>query len=180
MKLAALALFLLNVAPAQTPDLDAAALLDRLVGSWTMTGMLGGKEATHDIDSRWVLNREYVEFHELSREHRPDGSPAYEAMLLFAWYAKTSEFMCLFLDNTVGGGLSPEGLARGTRSGDSIAVVFACRSGECPPGVSEHESLHLTFDYTRSTDTWRMTIDDVADGKTSRFADMKLTRTPRR
>jgi hypothetical protein len=144
-----------------------------------MTGMLGGREVTHDIDARWILNREYVEFHERSRERRPDGTPAYEATLLFAWYAKTSEFMCLFLDNTVGGGLSPEGLARGKRSGNSIPVVFACRFGECPPGVSRDESLHLTFDYDRSTDQWRMTIDDVTDDKTSRFADMKLTRAPR-
>ena len=179
MNLVALVLLLLNVAPAQASDVDPATLLDRLTGTWTMTGKLGGREATHDIDARWILNREYVEFHERSRERRPDGTPAYEATLLFAWHAKTSEFMCLFLDNTVGGGLSPEGIARGKPSGNSIPVVFACHFGACPPGISEHESLHLTFDYDRSADQWRMTIDDVTDGKTSRFADMKLTRTPR-
>ena len=178
MKIAALVLSLLSVMPVQIADLDAPALLGRLVGSWTMTGVLGGKQTTHDIEARWVLNKEYVEVHEVSRERRSDGTPEYEAMLILAWRAKTSEFMCLFLDNTVGG-LSPEGIARGKRSGNSIPVVFACRSGECPPGLSEHESLQTTFDYDRSTDTWRLTIDDVAVGKTSRFADARLTRAAR-
>ncbi len=167
---------LLVAAPTQAPDLDATALLDRLVGTWTMTGTLGGKPATHDVEAHWILNREYVEFHERSRDQRGDGTPSYEAMLLFSWASTTNEFMCLFLDNMAGGGLSPGGVARGKRSGNAIPVVFACRNGECPPGLSEHESMHTTFDYERSTDTWRLTIDDVVDGKTTRFADMALTR----
>jgi hypothetical protein len=179
MTIAILVLSLLGVAPVQTADIDPAALLDHLVGTWTMTGTLGGRQATHDIEAHWILNKEYVELHEVSRDRRPDGAPAYEAMLTFAWAAKTNEFMCLFLDNTAGGGLSPEGIGRGKRSGNAIPVVFACRDGECPPGLSEHESIHTTFDYDRSTDTWRLTIDDVADGKTTRFADMKLTRPVR-
>lgn len=177
MKTAVLVLSLFQVAALQQSDGDVAtALMDHLVGRWTMTGTLGGKRTTHDADARWVLNREYVEFHEVSREHRADGTPAYEAILILGWHAKTSEFMCLFLDNTVGGGLSPEGIARGKRSGNAISVVFACRSGECPPGLSEHESLHTTFDYQLSNDTWRLTIDDIKDGKTDRFGDMTLAR----
>jgi len=176
MNIAAFLLAWLSVAPVQSSDLDPSALLDRLVGTWTMTGILGGKQTTHDVDARWILNKEYVEFHETSRERRPDGTPAYEARLTFAWVSRTSEFMCLFLDNTAGGGLSPEGIARGKRSGSAIPVVFACRNGECPPGMSEHESMHTTFNYDRSTDTWRLTIDDIADGKTTRFADMELRR----
>ena len=168
--------FLLIAPPAQAPDLDATALLDRLVGTWTMTGTLGGKPATHDIEAHWILNKEYVEFHEVSRDRRQDGTPSYEAMLLLSWASKTHEFMCLFLDNTAGGGLSPEGIGRGRRSGNAIPVVFECRNGECPPGMSEHESMHTTFDYEGSTDTWRLTIDDIVDGQTKRFADMTLAR----
>lgn len=180
MRLAALLLSLLHVAVFQQSDTDGAnALLDHLAGRWTMTGTLGGKQTTHDADARWVLNREYIEFHEVSRERRADGTPSYEAVVFFGWHPKTSEFMCLFLDNTIGGGLSPEGIARGKRSGNAISVVFACRSGECPPGLSEQESLHTTFDYQPSTDTWRLTIDDVKDGKTDRFGDMALTRNRR-
>ena len=181
MNIAALFLALAHLAPMQPSDADAAAaLLNHLVGAWTMTGTLGGKQTTHDVDARWVLNREYVEFHEVSRERRADNGPAYEAIVFLAWSTKTSEFMCMFLDNTIGGGLSPEGIARGRRSGNSIPVVFACHAGECPPGLSENESLQTTFDYDSSTDTWRLTIDDVLDGKRTRFADMTLARTVRR
>lgn len=180
MKIIALWLSLSSIASIQQSDADAAtALMNHLVGRWTMTGTLGGKQTAHDADARWVLNREYVEFHEVSPERRADGTPAYEAILFLGWHAKTNEFMCLFLDNTMGGGLSPEGIARGKRSGNAIPVVFACRSGECPPGLSEHESLHTTFDYQPSTDTWRLTIDDVNGGNTDRFADMTLTRSRR-
>ncbi len=180
MQIAALFLSLLNVAWVQPSDADtAAALLDHLVGTWAMAGTLGGKQTTHDVTARWVLNKEYVEFHEVSRDRRPDGAPAFEAIVFLAWHARTSEFMCLFLDNTVGGGLSPEGIARGRRSGNAIPVVFACRSGECPPGLSERESIQTKFDYDPSTDTWRLTIDNVSDGKASRFGDMKLTRSAR-
>ena len=181
MKMAVLVLSVLSLASIQQSDADAAdALLDHLAGRWAMTGTLGGKQAAHEVDARWVLNREYIEFHEVSRDRRPDGSPAYEAIIFLGWHATTSEFMCLFLDNTIGGGLSPEGIARGKRVGNSIPVVFACRSGECPPGLSARESLQTTFDYDRSTDTWRLTIDDIVDGKTTRFGDMKLSRTLRK
>ncbi len=177
MKIVVFLLSLLLAAPVQRSDADAAAaLLDHLVGHWTMKGTLGGKQTIHDADAQWVLNREYVEFHEVSRDRRQNGSPAYEAILFLGWHAKTDEFMCLFLDNTIGGGLSPEGIAHGKRSDHAISVVFACRSGECPPGLSEHESLHTTFDYDGSGDTWRLTIDDVKDGKTDRYGDMTLTR----
>ena len=178
MKIAALFVGMLHLAAMQQSDAAAAdALMGHLIGHWTMTGSLGGKQTIHDAQGRWVLNREYVEFHEVSRDRRPDGSPVYEAILFFGWRAKTDEFMCLFLDNTIGGGLSPEGIARGQRSPDAISVTFACHAGECPPGLSEHESLHTTLNYQRSTDTWRLTIDDVNNGKTERFGDMTLRRT---
>lgn len=178
MTIAVLLLSLLNVPSVQPRDADAAvALMDHLVGHWTMTGTLGRKQTTHDVEARWVLNREYVEFHETSRERRPNGAPAFEALVFLAWNEKTDEFMCLFLDNTVGGGLSPEGIARGKRSANAIPVVFACHSGHCPPGISENESLHLTFAYDPSPDTWRVTIDEATSGKTSRFADMTMIRS---
>ena len=168
MKFAALLLSLFNLASVQQSDADAAtALMDHLVGRWTMTGTLGGKRTTHDADVRWVLNREYVQFHETSRERGPDGGPKFEAIVFLAWHTKTSEFMCMFLDNTVGGGLSPEGIARGKRSGTAIPVIFT---------LSDHESLHTTFTYDPQADTWRLTIDDVTDGKVDRFGDMTLTR----
>ena len=182
MKTAALVLSLLAVEAFQQSDADAAAavgavqqsdldtaaaLMNHLVGRWTMTGTLGGKQTIHDIEARWVLKREYVQFHEVSRERAADGGPAYEAIVLLSWHVKAREFMCLWLDNTAGGGLSPQGIARGPQSGDAIPLIFT---------LSQRESLHTTFAYNRSGDTWRLTIDDVTDGKSDRFGDVILTR----
>jgi hypothetical protein len=168
MKMAVLVLSLLTVGAVQQSDADvAAALMNHLVGRWTMTGTLGGKQTIHDVEASWVLKREYVQFHEVSRERGADGEPAYEAIVLLSWHVKTSEFMCLWLDNTAGGGLSPQGIARGPQSGDAIPLVFT---------ISQRESLHTTFAYNRSADTWRLTIDDLTDRKSDRFGDVMLTR----
>jgi hypothetical protein len=171
MKTAVLVLSLLTVGAVQQSHADpagsAAALMNHLVGRWTMTGRLGGKRAIHDVDAKWILNREYVQFHEVSRERSASGGPAYEAIVLLSWYVKTSEFMCLWLDNTAGGGLSPEGIARGPQAGDTVPIVFR---------LSQRESIHTTFAYNRVTDTWRLTIDDITDGKSDRFGDVTLRR----
>ena len=169
MKIAFLMLSLLNATAVQQQDADVAtALMNHLAGRWTMAGTLGGKQTIHDVEATWVLKHEYIQFHEVSRERGANGGPAYEAIVYLSWHVKTSEFMCLWLDNTAGGGLSPEGIAHGTRSGTTIPLVFT---------LSTHESLHTTFAYNPAADTWRLTIDDVTDGKADRFGDVRLSRT---
>ena len=168
MEIAFLILSLLNVTSVQQQNANAAtALMNHLAGRWTMAGTLGGKHTIHDVEANWVLRHEYIQFHEVSRERGADGGPTYEAIVYLSWHVKTNEFMCLWLDNTAGGGLSPEGIARGTQSGTAIPLVFT---------LSKHESLHTTFAYDRAGDTWHLTIDDVTDGKTDRFGDVQLNR----
>ena len=60
-------------------------LLDHLTGSWMLQGTIGGHETTHDIESEWVLNHEYLRFHEKSREKNAQGQPAYEAIVFIEW-----------------------------------------------------------------------------------------------
>lgn len=143
------------------------ALMDHLAGRWTMTGTLGGKPTIHDVEAVWMLKHEYIQFHEVSRERGAGGGPAYEALVYLSWHVKTSEFMCLWLDNTAGGGLSPDGIARAKPSGFRIPLVFT---------LSPKESLHTTFAYNPAADTWRLTIDSVTGGKTDRFGDVHLNR----
>ena len=131
-----------------------------------MTGRLGGKQAMHDIEAEWVLKREYMRLHEVSREKDASGAPAYEAIVFISWDAKANEYRCLWLDNTAGGGLSAE-IARGRQKDGSVELVFA---------ISPWESLHTTLRYAARTDTWEMTIDDLTEGKTDRFGDVRLTR----
>lgn len=141
-------------------------LLDHLAGDWVLKGTLGGKQSTHDIHADWILNHEYLRLHEVSREKKANGDPAYEAIVLISWEPKTQEYTCLWLDNTAGGGLSVP-VARAKREEHAIPFVWV---------FSPIHSLHTTFTYDNRSDTWNWTIDDVTDGKPDRFANVTLTR----
>lgn len=167
LRVALLLLLLPLAAGGAVPAVDPAiALLDHLAGKWVMTGTLGSKQTIHDVASEWVLKREYLRLHEVSREKTTGGMPVYEALIFISWDAKAGEYVCLWLDNTAAGGLSAPRF-HGKRSGNSIPLVFT---------YSPRESLHTTFRYDPATDTWRLTIDDVTAGKTARFGDVRLTR----
>jgi hypothetical protein len=62
---------------AQNQSLDPSKLLDRMTGAWVLKGMIAGKPVTHDVDATWVLRREYLQIHEVSREKDPDGQASY-------------------------------------------------------------------------------------------------------
>jgi len=141
------------------------SLLDRLVGKWVLTGTIAGKETTHDIDAEWVLNREYVRLHEVSRERKADGQPAYEAIVFISWDKQSREYYCLWLDTTGGGGLSNDGIGHGKPNGNTIPFVFK------PSGS---DRFHATFVYDRSTETWQWIMDGEEAGKLQPFARVKL------
>jgi hypothetical protein len=141
-------------------------LLDHLTGNWILQGTIAGRETTHDVDAEWVLGHEYVRLHETSREKKAQGQAAYEAIIFIEWDESSSEYRCLWLDSTGGGGLSAQGIAHGKRSGDEIAFLFKDKDG----------SIHTTFAYSKGTDTWQWLIDNEAGGKVSKFARVKLTR----
>lgn len=168
--IAASALLFALCCSAQTAPADMPTrLLDHLAGRWVMSGTIDGKQTTHDVDAEWVLKREYIRLHEVSREKDAKGGPAYEAIVFLSWDAKKGEYSCLWLDNTAGGALSSDdGIAHGKPATDAIPLVFT---------ITGKESLHTTFLYDARTDSWRLTIDDVTSGKNERFADVRLTRT---
>src|SRR5438105_11336806 len=64
-------------AQALPPD----SLFDRLVGRWVLHGTIARQQTTHDVTFAWMLGREYVRMHEVSRERAANGSPAYEAIV---------------------------------------------------------------------------------------------------
>src|SRR6185437_12575671 len=85
----------------------------------------GKKEnTTHDVEAKWVLNREYVRIHEVSREKGEKGAPAYEAIIFFQWDAKKNQDDVLWLDSTEGGGITGDGIAHGKPEGDRIPILF--------------------------------------------------------
>ena len=164
LHLAALLLLMAPAGPAQQPE-PANALLDKLAGHWVLSGRLGKRQPTHDINAEWVLKREYLRLHEVSREKNADGTPAYEAIIFFMWDAKAQEYDCLWLDNTEGGGLAAP-MAKGKKEGDAISLMF----GALP------DAIHTVFSYDAQTDSWHITIDNLSGDKTVRFGDVRLTR----
>jgi len=142
-------------------------LLDRLAGNWILQGTIAGHETTHDIESEWVLNHEYLRIHEASREKNAQGQPAYEAIVLIEWNEASKEYKCLWLDSTGGGGLAVPA-APGKRGNDEIAFFFKDKDKD--------SGVRTTFAYSRAADTWAWLIDNESGGKRTSFARVKLTR----
>ena len=82
------------------------SLLNRLTGKWILNGTIDGQKTIHDIDAQWVLNGQYVQLKEESREKDQKGKPFYEAIVYICWEESKKQYSCLWLDNTSNGGIS--------------------------------------------------------------------------
>lgn len=149
----------------QTTSQDS--LLDHMVGKWVLQGTIAGKETSHDIITEWVLDHQYVQLKEVSREKDMNGKPLYEAIVFICWGQKLNQYSCLWLDNTGNGGLSTQAIGHAKANGDKIELLFK--------GV-DSSLFHTTFTYNRDTDTWQWLMDGEEDGKLQPFTRVKLTR----
>jgi hypothetical protein len=143
------------------------SLLEHMIGKWVLQGTIAGKETTHDIVSEWILGHQYLQFHEISRETNASGGPVYEALVIIGWDKLSTQYACLWLDVTGGGGLAAQAIGHAKRSGDEIAFLFT---------GSDSSIFHTTFVYNRSPDTWQWLMDDEENGKLQPFARVKLTK----
>jgi hypothetical protein len=142
--------------------------LDKLVGEWVMQGMMQGKETTHDISVEWVNQHQYLCLHEVSRETKPDGTPAYEATVYIGWDASTKEYAILWLD--VYGSITEESLGYAKSGQKNLAFLFTYRDGT---------KFHTTFTPGATAETWTMTMDNESkQGTLKPFARVTLTRKP--
>ena len=154
--------------PAQA--LPADSLFDRLIGHWVLRGTIARQATTHDVTFDWLLGREYVQMHEVSRERAANGTPAYEAVVLFGRDPRSGEYACLWLDNTGASAFDPAGTGRGMVAGDSIPFVFH---------YTPTTGFHTTFVYRRATDGWEWHMDNDSVGVRRPFARVTLTRAMR-
>ena len=67
-------------AQSRPPD----SLLPQLAGRWALRGTIARQQTVHDVTFGWMLNRGYLQMHEVSRQRSATGTPAYEAVVLFA------------------------------------------------------------------------------------------------
>jgi hypothetical protein len=141
-------------------------LLERMTGHWVLRGTIGSQPTTHDVDAQWVLDQEYVQIHEVSRELDAAGKPQYEALIHVVWDPKLGEYGCLWLDTTGVAAFPPEGVGHAKPEPDRIPFVF----GDSDDGI------HNTFSYDRAKDEWSWAIDNVSKGALQPFARLTLTR----
>ncbi len=142
-------------------------LLERIAGSWVLQGTIDGKTTTHDVVASSVLNGQYVQLHEVSREQDAQGRPAYEAIVYLTWEESRGEYSCLWLDSTSNAGLSNGVLGRAKPSGDELRLLFKYPDGS---------GFHTTFAYDRKADTWQWRMDGEEKGRLVPFARVSLRR----
>ena len=147
------------------------SLFDRLIGQWVLTGTIGRRQTTHDVTFQWMLGREYVQMHEVSRERAGDGSPVYQAVVLFGRDPRSGEYACLWMDNTASNAFDAAGFGRGSVAGDSIPFFFR---------YTATTSFHNTFVYDKASDTWQWRLDNDSAGVRRPFARLSLARSPAR
>ena len=143
------------------------SLFPRLVGRWVLRGTIARQQTVHDVTFEWLLGREYVQMREVSRERSPNGTPAYEAVVLFGRDPKTGAYACLWMDNTAAAAFPPEGTGRGSVAGDSITFLFP---------YTAQTSFHTTFVYDRAKHSWQWHMDNDSSGTRRPFARVELTR----
>lgn len=148
-------------------SLPPDSVFQHLIGRWVLQGTIARQSTTHDVTFEWMLGREYVQMHEVSRERNADGTPAYEAVVLFGRDPHTGEYGCLWLDNTGTSAFDPQGVGRGMVSGDSLPFLFH---------YTETDSFHTTFVYNGATDSWQWHMDNDSAGVRRPFARVTLTR----
>ena len=153
-----------NLACAQSPPSEwHDDLVDRMAGTWNLTGSVMGREAHHDVEAVWVLNHQFLRIHEQTAEGAPASERRYEA-IWFLGYDSTSERYVLHLMDVFGARYS-ETHGYGTRDGNSLRFVF-----EYPDGP-----FHTTFRWSSETGTWQWLMEEKnKDGKWTNFADLKL------
>jgi hypothetical protein len=143
------------------------SLLNKMTGKWILNGIIDNQKTTHDIDIQRVLDGQYVQIKEVSREKDITGKPLYEAIVYICWEESKKQYSCLWLDNTSNKGISNGIIGRAKQNTDKIELIFK---------YNEKSQFHTTFEYKKETDTWQWVMDGEENGKTQAFARVTLTK----
>ena len=163
-------LILLFISPVTVKSQQATSpdsLLNKLTGEWILEGTIEGKETVHDVDVKRVLNGQYIQLNEVSREKDEKGNPLYEATVYICWQEAKQHYSCLWLDNTSNEGISNGIIGYAKQNGDKIEILFK---------YSDTTQFHTAFLYDRDTDTWKWMMDDDENGNLQSFARLKMTK----
>jgi hypothetical protein len=137
--------------------------MDHLSGSWKMTGQILGRPVIHRMTAEWVLNHQFLHFHEKDTAN----PPAYEVEVYIGYDNMSERYVAHWLD--VFGGRFSETLGFGKRDGNSIRFLF-----EYPDGPFTN-----TFHWKAAGKKWQFVLETKGlDGKWSNFATLDLEKAP--
>ncbi len=140
-------------------------LLDKMVGHWTLTGTIAGRPAHHTVDAQWILDHQFLQFHELGAVDPKTGKREYEVLPTIGYDDTSERYVAHWLD--VFGGRFSETLGYGTRKGDEILFVF-----EYPDGP-----FHTSFRWDGAKNQWRWQMKQKSrGGKWTPFADLVMSK----
>ena len=139
--------------------------LDRLVGSWTLTGTMGSTELKQKVDARWVVQGNFLQVHCIQDDPPSQEQSLYEAIYILGYDNETGQYS-MHLFDTFGTGYART-VGIGTRNNDSIEFLF-----EYPNGLFSN-----TFTWNHETENWEMLLRQQEEtGEWKVFATKTLSR----
>jgi hypothetical protein len=139
-------------------------LLDRLVGSWELTGTMQGQQLQQACSAQWVLNHQFVHLHCRESKHPPLLGLPYEADMYIGYDGTTRRYVAHLLD--IFGQIAPS-LGYAERSGNKLVFLFEDSAG----------AIENSMSWTPGGDTWHVSIRQRRNGPWSAFAEKELRRT---
>ncbi len=143
------------------------SILNLMTGEWLLEGTIDGQKTTHDVEVQRVLNGQYIQIKEVSREKDETGNPQYQALVYLCWEKPKQQYSCLWLDNTSNAGLSNGITGIAKLDGNRIGLVFK---------FSESVKFHTTFLFEPATGTWQWQMDSEEKGEFQPFARLVMRR----
>lgn len=139
--------------------------LDRLVGSWSLTGVMGDKKLFQKVVGRWVLKELLIELRFRAIKIGEGGNPPYEALYLIGFDSQLENYVLHLFDTFAVTSNPVAGI--GKRSGNTIRFEFSYDSG---PFIN-------TFTWHPKRRAWTMTLISLIEGKTETFARKEMTQS---
>ena len=101
--------------------------LNRLVGSWKLTGSMGATELRQRVDARWVIQNQFLQVHCIQEGLAPQGQIPYEAIYMLGYDSQSREYS-MHLFDTFGENYART-IGKGTRRENSVEFLFEYPNG---------------------------------------------------
>jgi len=139
--------------------------LNRLVGSWSLTGKMSSTELKQKVEARWVIQGHFLEVHCIGEKQFSRDQNLYEAIYMIGHDSQSGEYS-MHLFDTFGAGYART-IGFGSRHENSVEFLFDY------PNVL----FSNTFTWHSTIDEWEMLLrqkDETGEWKV--FAIKSLSR----